>query len=102
MFSSKLSTLKRSIFQGEIFQFLNKKDGLIAIFFIAIYLAYFYFLMNFWYSPLMKNSYFPISHPRLYAVLGITLHQIPIVILLFIILKDRNKRYQVLVLEKKD
>ncbi len=33
MFSSKLSTLKRSIFQGEIFQFLNKKDGLIAIFF---------------------------------------------------------------------
>lgn len=38
-----------------------------------------------------ENSYFPISHPRLYAVLGITLHQIPIVILLFIILK-RSKQ----------
>lgn len=91
MFSSKLSILKRSIFQVEIFQFLNKKDGLIAIFFITIYLAYFYFLMNFWYSPSMKNSYFPISYPRLYAVLGITLHQIPIVILLFIILKKSKQ-----------
>ena len=90
MFSSKLSTLKEVYSKVKYFSF-KQKDGLIAIFFIAIYLAYFYFLMNFWYSPLMKNSYFPISHPRLYAVLGITLHQIPIVILLFIILK-RSKQ----------
>ena len=101
MFSNKLSTLKEVYSKVKYFSF-KQKDGLIAIFFIAIYLAYFYFLMNFWYSPLMKNSYFPISHPRLYAVLGITLHQIPIVILLFIILKRSKQTLSSIGFRKKD
>ncbi|MCU5436021.1 CPBP family intramembrane metalloprotease [Bacillus mobilis] len=85
-----LHFLKKGIFQNELLEYLNKKDGLIAIVFVSIYLIFFYLLTKCWFTPAMQNSHLAIFYPRIYLTSLLLLHQIPMIFLLCIVLRKAN------------